>query len=315
MNPTRSQSNEITLRRRIQFGRATRYVVLLIATTLTIQPAIAQDKTHNSRATQLSILTAGDEAFTEPIETIKVACSESGIIDLVKVERGDTVRAGDLLFELDMSVLEASRRLAQAKASTTAKRKAAEAEYESKNKRYEKLVELLEDKAGSPEEVERAKTDAEIARQAIEAIIEENGQHVLETKQIETQMDRRRIHTPINGVVIDIRKKSGEYVSSNDPHVATVVQLDTLRVVFYLPTTRTLKIKQGDSAEILLTESDQHAQGIVQYVAPVTNADSGRVRVEVLIKNSLREYRSGVRCRILEVFSQQSMMESATKNR
>lgn len=242
----------------------------------------------------------GDEAFTEPIETIKLAAPELGIVSKVNIKRGDIVKTQDLLVELDMSVLEASKRLAMAKANTKARLRAAEVEFESKTKSYNKRVRLLADNAGSPEEVDKAKTEVDIAQQNIEAIVEENEQYVLETKRIESQMEQRRIRSPIDGVVIDILRKPGEYVSNSDPHIATVVQLDTLRVVFHLPTAQARKIKSGDTAKLLLTETDQQAQGVVEYVAPVTSADSGRVRVEVLIENSNHKYRSGVRCRIVE---------------
>ena len=282
--------------------------MLLLA--LGISTASFANDEGNEILNVLRASSGGDEAFTEPIETIKIASGENGIIASVTVKRGDTVAADDLLFELDMSVLESSRRLAQAKANTTARLKAAEAEFESKQKRYQQLVQLLREKAGNPEEVERAKTDTEVARQSVEAIIEENEQNRLETKRIESQMERRRIRAPIHGVVVDVLKKPGEYVSSNDPHIATVVQLKTLRVVFYLKTARAVNLKQGDAADLLLTETDQQAKGIVEYVAPITDADSGRVRVEVLINNELGEYRSGVRCRIVETFSRQSVSDS-----
>lgn len=254
------------------------------------------------------VAATGDEAFTEPIETIKIAAAENGIIGNVAVKRGDTVESEDLLFELDMSVLEASRRLATAKASSKARLKAAEVEFEAKTKSYDKRVKLLADRAGSPEEVEKAKTEVELARQSIEAIVEEQEQASLETKRIETQMEQRRTRSPIDGVVVDVRRKPGEYISSADPHIATVVQLDTLRVVFHLPTSRAATIKSGDVANLLLPETGQRTEGTVEYVAPVTNADSGRVRVEVLVENKSREFRSGVRCRILESSTRRSML-------
>ena len=244
-----------------------------------------------------------------------VACAENGIVNEINVKRGDIVKEGDLLFELDMSVLKASRRLSLAKANQKAKLRSAEVQLETNTKRYKQKVELLNENAGSPEEVERAKTEMEIARQNIEAILEENEQATLETKRIESQMEQKRVRSPISGVVIDVRKKVGEYVSVNDPHVVTVEQLNALRVVFYLPTARAVKIKVGDTADVLMTEKDQHAKAIVEYVAPVTNADSGRVRIEVVIENERRKYRSGVRCRMQETFSQQSMLQEMLDNR
>ncbi len=257
---------------------------------------------------------AGEEAFTEPIETIKIAAAETGIIGKVVVKRGDTVTADDLLFELDMTVLEASKRLALAKASSKARLRAAEVEFNAKTKSYHKRVKLLEDQAGSPEEVEKAKTEVDLAQQNIEAIVEEQEQASLETKRIETQMEQRRTRSPIDGVVIDVRRKPGEYVSNADPHIATVVQLETLRVVFYLPTGRAASIKSGDVVNLLLPETNQRTEGTVEYVAPITNADSGRVRVEVLVDNESGDFRSGVRCRILESSStRQSKRTTAGK--
>lgn len=264
----------------------------------------------SSASNELRSRAMGDEAFTEPFQTVAVAASEQGTIALANANRGDVVRAGDLLFELDMTVLEASKRLSQAKANSRARLKAAEIEYEAKSRRYEQLVELLADDAGSPEEVVRAKTEAEIAKQNIEEIIEGNEQQALETKRIEAQIERRRVRSPIDGVVVDVKRKPGEYVSSADPQLATVVQLDVLRVVFYLPTQRAVSINEGDTAKLLLTETDQAAIGVVEYVAPITDADSGRVRVEVLIQNFESKYRSGVRCRILETSPRVSMMNN-----
>ncbi len=280
----------------------------------------ANDNGNNSRnrrerTIKLRSHTAADEAFTESYQKVLVACAENGIVNEINVKRGDIVKEGDLLFELDMSVLKASRRLSLAKANQKAKLRSAEVQLETNTKRYKQKVELLNENAGSPEEVERAKTEMEIARQNIEAILEENEQATLETKRIESQMEQKRVRSPISGVVIDVRKKVGEYVSVNDPHVVTVEQLNALRVVFYLPTARAVKIKVGDTADVLMTEKDQHAKAIVEYVAPVTNADSGRVRIEVVIENERRKYRSGVRCRMQETFSQQSMLQEMLDNR
>ncbi|MFK7769633.1 MAG: efflux RND transporter periplasmic adaptor subunit [Mariniblastus sp.] len=289
-------------------------IVALIAVVVCQVSASADDRDKNSRqrisrTNQLRSSTAADEAFTESYQKILVASAENGIVSNVKVRRGDIVEVGDLLFELDQSVLEASRRLSRAKANQKAKLRSAEVQFETNTKRYEQKVKLLEEKAGSPEEVQRAKSDVEISKQNVEAILEENEQSSLETKRIESQIEQKRIRSPINGVVTDVRKKVGEYVSVNDPHVVTVEQLDALKVVFYLPTARAVKIKIGHTAEILMTEEKSHAKGTVEYVAPITKADSGRVRVEVAIANELQNYRSGVRCRLISTSSHQSAIQ------
>ncbi len=277
--------------------RSARRLLSLAVLLVFIQAVFADD--HRLRSSSIAI--TGDEAFTEPIEKIQVACSESGIVEHFNVRRGDQVDAGQLLLELNTAVLESSRQLALAKTNSTAKRNAANVELEQKKIRYQKLVQLYQDQAGSAEEVEKAKSEMLIAQENVAGIQDELEQYRLEVKKIESQMERRRVRSPISGVVIDVRKKPGEFVSLNDPHVATIVRLETLQVVFHLPTREAKSFQQGDQIRILMIESNQTAIGVVDYVAPITSADSGRVRMDVLIENDQGTYRSGVRCRMLEM--------------
>ena len=248
----------------------------------------------------------GEEAFTEPIETVQLSCADTGIVGSVMVKRGMRVKKGDLLFELNMSVLAASKRIAAAKANGTAKLKAAQVEFDRKSKRHEKLVALLNDNAGSPDEVAIAQADMEVARENISGIHEELEQNQLELQRIDSQMELRRIRTPISGDIVEIRRKPGEFLSHNDPHVITVVKLDTLRAIFHLPTSRASQFKKGDRTKVLLIETNQITEATIEYVAPITSADSGRVRIDALIDNSNGQFRSGVRCRLDDRTAQQS---------
>ena len=244
-------------------------------------------------------LLTGDETFTEPIHEIKVASAESGIVKRLHVELGSQVMIDDLMLELDAAVIEATRNIALAKSRNQAKLNAARVEFKIKNDRYQKLLRLLDEGAGSPEEVERALGDTAVAEQNIEAIREELGQHQLEVLQYDAQLERRRIRSPIQGQVVEIRKKVGEHVSQSDPHLITIVRLDALRAVFHIPTATAGTLRKDDIVPVHLTETDERVEGKVEFVAPITRADSGRVRVDVVIDNQHSKYRSGVRCQLL----------------
>lgn len=282
-------------------------VVLWSAWLFAVQISCGQDN-HD-----LDLFGAGDIAFTEPVEFIKVACGDTGIVGKVHVVRGARVKRSDLLLELDMSVLEASRQLAAAKARSSAKLNAAQVEFDQKKKRYEKLVQLLRENAGSPEEVDRAKADMQVANENIVGLREEKAQHQLELSTIETRIEGRRVRSPIEGDVVDVRRKQGEFVSHNDPHVATVVRLDQLRVVFHLPTSNARSLRQGKLVNVLLMESNQVAEATVEYVAPITSAESGRVRVDALIENADGRFRSGVPCQLMERSARHSQLEKLNR--
>ncbi len=137
--------------------------ILLVASS--VMPQFSEGRTEDPRQP----FGGGDVAFTEPVESIKVACGETGIVGDVRVARGARVQRDELLLELDMSVLEAARQLAAAKARSTARLNAAQVEFEQRNQRYEKLEQLLRENAGSPEEVERAKADMQVAHENVVA--------------------------------------------------------------------------------------------------------------------------------------------------
>ena len=75
----------------------------------------------------------------------------------------------------------------------------------------------------------------------------------------------------------------------------TVVQLNPLRVTFSVPTAQGLTMKAGQPLPLVLSETSEKLTGTVELVSPVTDAESGTVRVKVLIDNAKGSYRSGVR--------------------
>ncbi|MEM7457713.1 MAG: efflux RND transporter periplasmic adaptor subunit [Planctomycetota bacterium] len=288
--------------------------VLLAASFCLISiPVFGQEtrfSTENLERQFNDTLSVGNEAFTEPIERIYVSAAEPGILAEVHVNKGDIVTRDDLLMEMDMTVLEASQRVAEARAAEMARFRAAEVEFLSRKTRYEKLITLERDGAGSPEEVERARAEAEVAKQEMEAIREEAERYRLEVAQYEARMELRRIRSPIDGVIVELTSKPGEYVNATDTHVATVVRLDTLRAGFHIPTSRATRMKQGDTIDVLFRDSGERVTAEIEYVSPITQADSGRVEVDVLIDNSHGELRSGVRCLLLVDSVQQSSIDA-----
>lgn len=239
-----------------------------------------------------------NEGFTEPFEDIDVAVTEMGIVDSVRVKPGHRVNKEQLLATLDSSVLRANLETAMVRSRGTAKLRAAEIEYKTLQTRFDKVSRLLEEGAARPEEVERARTNAEVARQEITAIGEQIEIYSWEVKELEARIEQRSIRSPIDGVVVDVYKRPGEHVSTNEPLVVRVVDLSKLRVIFHLPTANAIHARVNQSVQLLIPESNQLVHATVEYVSPITSADSGRVRVDLLIDNPRGEIRSGLRCRI-----------------
>ncbi|MDB4614393.1 efflux RND transporter periplasmic adaptor subunit [bacterium] len=241
------------------------------------------------------------DGFTEPFESIKVAASEVGTIETVHVKQGERVNKGDILVTLDLRVLEAARNIANAKANGKARLQAAEIELAIKLKRWDKLTLLKEQGAGSSEEVDRAKADVRIAESQVAATREDIELAVLEMARINAQIERNRIRSPITGYVTKLQKKPGEFVSQNEPDVATVVNIDQLRARFHVSTIVAHRLAHSSRVTVSIpaftaNSSPKQVTANVQFVSPITDPDSGTVHIEVVFANPKRTIRSGVRC-------------------
>jgi RND family efflux transporter MFP subunit len=235
-------------------------------------------------------------SFTEPYETVLVAAPEAGIIDSVAVEEGDRVVQDQVIASLDDRVLQASLAAAEAKARTQGELAAAQAAHEIRRRRVEKFRSLQLQGHASPEEVEQAEADLAIAAANLISAQEGRRQSELEADRIRVGIERRVIRSPIDGVVLRLHKTAGEAVGNGDAQVATIVQLAALRVTLYLPTAHAARLRPGETVPLRFADSGAPATGRVEFVSPVTNSDSGTVRVVVVIDNPHGQHRSGVRC-------------------
>ena len=235
------------------------------------------------------------EGFTEPYQTIDVAAAESGIVKDVRVELGQTVKKAEVLGTLDEDVLRASLEIAQLKANSTAAIEAATAELELKQQRLNALAEINRTGGGSRDEFSRAKADAELARAKLKLAEETLAADRLEVKKVEVQLQRRTIRSPIDGVVTDIHRDPGEFVSLTEPKLFTVVRLDRLRAKFYVPAEQSLRFSKAQRVKMSGQADDKLLTGEVEFVSPVTHAESGLVRVDVILDNRDGRLRSGQR--------------------
>jgi RND family efflux transporter MFP subunit len=243
-------------------------------------------------------ITAGGleiDGFTEPYRSVDVAASEVGIIAELKVREGDVVRKGQALATLDSDLQRALLSIAEKNVESQGRLQSARAELGLRKHRLEKLETLLTKGHARQDEVERARADLAIAEAQVLAAEEDLVIRELEYQKIAVQLDRRSVYAPLDGVVVQLLKDEGEFVAPTDPYVMNLVQLDRLLATFSVPNGGAATLQLGDHVPVLLA-SGETVQGVVEFVAPVTDAESGTVRVKVRIENPDGMHRSGQRC-------------------
>ncbi|MDG2383643.1 MAG: efflux RND transporter periplasmic adaptor subunit [Pirellulaceae bacterium] len=236
------------------------------------------------------------DAFTEPFQELELAVSDAGVLTEVNVCAGEPVKAGQVLAKLDSSVLAASLEISQAKSRFVGALDAAVAERDLREKQFRQLDNLYGRGHATERELERAQTDYQISKARVAMAREELFLHRLECKRIEAQIERRRIRSPINGIVSDVAKQVGEFFSPTDPHLMTIVQLGKLRAKFSLTPGESAGIKVGDQISLRVTQPTREVIARVEAVYPVVDAKSGTRIISMVIDNSQRKVRSGDRC-------------------
>ncbi len=250
-------------------------------------------------------------SVTEPYERSQVAASEQGVIRKIMVLEGQRVKTGEVIAELDMSVLLQTRKLAELKANSQANVDSTKATLKLRESQKQNFDQLIRDGHANPFEVDQVVAQYEQAIADHKLALEELEQNKVELARIDQQLSQRTIRSPFDGVVIDIKKRRGEFASATDPYFATVVQLDRLRVKFHLFAAEANQLKAGQLVTVYLGSRQQPVPALISYVSPVVDPKTGLARVDVLINNRQLELQSGIACR----WSKQESKLSSSSNR
>lgn len=235
------------------------------------------------------------EAFTEPYRDIAVAASEMGTLSEVKVNEGDVVKQGDVLIVMNDDVLRASLEVARRSMNLEGMLQSAQADLDMKKAEKSKLSELRDRHHASQQEVDRIETELRIAEARLLSVREDLEVKQLEFRRIESQLEQRNVRAPMDGVISELSREAGEFVSPSDPTIARLVQLDPLLIVFSVPLSQRNEVEKDQTVGLKIGTSAEITQGIVEYVSPTSDSSNSSVRVKVRLPNSSQQFQSGER--------------------
>lgn len=184
----------------------------------------------------------GDYAF--------VSAPQAGWMTSLAIERGQTVRNGDLLFTLDTTEQQASRdqaedALAQAKASLAQE----EANFKYMQTELARETRLIEAHAGTQEALDQAENNARQSSARIAQLQSQIGQMEASLSGAAYNLSQRRIVALTGGPVQDIYFRPGEYVPSATPVVSILPQAN-IYVRFFVPETQLANVHLGQKVKI-----------------------------------------------------------------
>jgi membrane fusion protein, multidrug efflux system len=193
---------------------------------------------------------------TEAINQADIAAETSGRIIRKSVEKGQFVKKGDVILNIDIDDRRA--KLEEAEAEVDYQEIAYNASKKLSTKQFQSRVKLAESLAN----LEKAKASL---------------------LMIKIEINRTVIRAPISGYINELELSVGDYLKSGDV-VASIVDLNPLRIVGQVSERDVSKIQQDEVAHARLPDG-QEVAGTVRYVSRTGSETTRTFRVDIWIDN------------------------------
>ena len=314
-------------------------VALLIGCGKAKDDAAAETEAPTPVMVETATLGAIDRVVTAdavlfPINQSSVTPKISAPVKRMLVNRGDHVRAGQLIAELESSDLaaaleEAKYQYEQAQAAyatvtgatvvedetkARADVQSAQSAFDAAKKLYDSRVALQKEGALAQKQVDetrlqmvQAQTQLETAQQHLKSLNGVGRQEAIRSAQAQmdaakahqdalaVQLSYARVLSPINGVVADRSVYPGEMASAGMPLIS-IVDISRVRAVANVPVKEAQSIKVGRPARVAGPEGD--IPGTVVVVSPAVSPNATTVEVWVEIPNPGERLKPGATARV-----------------
>lgn len=183
-------------------------------------------------------------------ESALIAAPQGGWLTNMPLQRGQTIKLGDVLFTLDATREEAGRdqaaaQLAQARATLVQER----ANLELTRTALSRQDRLAADGVGVPAVRDQARAAHEQSRARIAQLEGQIAQMQAGISASSYALSQRTVKAQTQGVVQDIFFRQGEYVPAGVP-VVSVLPPANIFVRFFVPQTELAKVKLGQKVRI-----------------------------------------------------------------
>jgi RND family efflux transporter MFP subunit len=239
-----------------------------------------------------------DNCFIGPSATVKLAAPLAGLVQKVFVDRGDAVRAGQVVAELDADVERASVEVARARTENAHELAAAQSRLAYLERKTDRITRLEEAEAVSEASRDETDTELKLARQEVREAWFNRHVARLEMRRAQALLDQRMIRSPVDGVVLERALSPGEYLN-DQAHVMTIIQIRPLHAEVVLPRESFGSLELGEQAEIHPEAPFGSALiAKITVVDPFIDAASGTFGVRLTLDNPDGKIPAGLRCTV-----------------
>jgi len=241
---------------------------------------------------------AGFECLIEPMQVVEVRAPVDGVVAAVHVQRGDVVRRGQPLLELQS----ASERLAVESAKYRSQMEGSIAAARNRvayaTKKLARLADLAQQNYASAQLRDEADAELRLAESELQAVVENRELAKIEHRRAVEQLALRTMASPFAGVVLDRMLNPGDLAESGSGRkpALKVAQIDPLRVDVVLPAALFGQVKPGQKALVVSQVGGGRYDAQVRMVDKVIDAGSGTFVARLELPNPQQKVPGGARC-------------------
>jgi len=227
------------------------------------------------------------------IQSVDVRARVEGFLDKVAFAQGRTVKADQLLYQIEQDQYQAALASAEGQlAASQAQLASAKAILEDKQADFERFAVLVKKGDTSQTNFDRAKAQRDEAEANVESAKASIKQAKAAIERAKINLGYTTISSPIAGRIGATKYTEGNLVNPSSGTLATVVQLDPIRAVFSIPSADFVRIQErvaGDGADeardlfvpelILPTGKTYDHKGKVAFADNQVDASTGTIPI------------------------------------
>jgi membrane fusion protein (multidrug efflux system) len=206
-------------------------------------------------------------AVVEPNRVVTVAAEVAARVERMPLEEGDAAKAGQLLVQLNVDLIEPALRTAQA-------------QHDRNQIEFERMQSLVSENATSRQDLDNATVQLAASKATLE--------------EAQARLERTQIVAPVRGILNKQLVEEGEYVQPGTP-VAEVVEIDPVKVVVSMPERNVAFFRVGGRAKVLVDAPNGEGplEGTITYIDKLADPQTRTTALEITVGNEAGVLRSG----------------------
>jgi len=243
---------------------------------------------------------AAFECLVQPNQIVEIRSRAEGIIFKVHVQRGDSVKAGQLMVELESSAERSAVATARYRAEMNGRVTAAQERVDYSSTKAGRASELSKQRFLAQQAHDDAQAEMRVAQADLKDAQENRELARLDYQHQVDLLNLRTIKSPFDGVVMDRLLNPGDltqYGTETKP-ILKLAQINPLRVEVVLPLEYYKKLAVGMSAEIIPEKMGGRYPARVTVIDRVFDAASGTFGVRLELPNPRAAVPGGIRCQV-----------------